>query len=130
VLYLWNPPATCNGNFAFTAKVKLGSFQNFSTVVTFIIAAPVQRKPLPGSMPEYIVFPNPALRTLHVKLKSNAFSMQQIELLDGLGRVVLNWEGVNKTEWTLSLPTLPKGLYTLRYKDDAGVKTTKIILAQ
>jgi len=107
-----------------------GSFQNFSPVVAFVIAAPVQKKPFLGDMPEYIVFPNPALHTLNVKLQTNVFARQQIDMLDGLGRVVLNWEGFNKSEWTLSLPTLPKGLYTLRYKDEIGVKTSKIILAQ
>jgi len=128
VFYLWTPPATGNGIFAFTAKVKQGIFQNFSPVVKFVIAAPVQRNPLLSNLSVLKIYPNPTGEILHIQLDNSSFSHQNIQLINGVGKSVLVWQGNAQKELSLDLSALPTGLYTLRYMDERGMKASKVMI--
>jgi len=125
VTYLWTPPATGNGVFAFTAKVKLNTTVNFSPVVKFLI---LNMNALISNLPAFKVYPNPASGILNIDLQTSAHINQQIQLIDGVGKTVLEVKGAIQKLWALDVSTISAGLYTLRYKDARGMKAVKVMV--
>ncbi len=82
---------------------------------------------LPIKQPDIVVYPNPAQDYLHIKTTFQN-TTPICELLDMSGRQIAVPVQLDGMAVTLSTAALPRGVYLLRIRSEAAVKTVRVIL--
>jgi len=74
------------------------------------------------------IYPNPAQRTLSVKILGEKSNLEKIELADVAGRALKFYYPQNQSNFTLDLPAELKGIYFLKGHTDVGIWTKRIVV--
>ena len=72
------------------------------------------------------VYPNPSKNTINIDLGSNDLQNASIQLINILGNVLIN-QPVNQQKNIINLSAYPKGNYLLKFSNNNGSKTLKVV---
>jgi len=70
-----------------------------------------------------VTYPNPATEMVYVTVEGQ---IRSFEMVDALGRTVMNGENVNADILELNVSSLPQGLYIINVTTDRGVAAQRV----
>lgn len=73
------------------------------------------------------IFPNPAFDLLTVKMNQTSRQIESLMLINTLGAVILQKNGISGHEFTLDIHSIPSGFYILTVRMDTGTKIIRRI---
>lgn len=76
---------------------------------------------------DYVVYPNPVLENVTIQINDNDL-LRRVTVYDVQGKIVLDKNEINASQYILYRHGLANGTYTLRLQTDHGMATKKIIL--
>jgi len=114
---------TGNTNYTYRAYVKVGSDKIYGTEKTFTTSTTgIERITQVVS-----IYPNPAKDILNIKSND---AIENLELYDALGRLVLSQSGESATESTVDVSSLTRGIYILKFRTANGNGEHKIAVSK
>ena len=98
-------------------------------VMTIGSYAPVAHIPHgAASQPQFNLQPNPCHTYTHIELANPALSIEQINLYDITGKLVVHQDGTHTQYAELRVGTLPKGLYIIKLETSSGLAVSKLLI--
>ncbi|MEM6515424.1 MAG: PQQ-dependent sugar dehydrogenase [Bacteroidota bacterium] len=77
-----------------------------------------------------IIYPNPSDGVINFDFRNTNIAVSQISILDGQGKVILDYRNIKQDVLTISTETLISGFYLAEISDITGTKTIKKLLIE